>query len=267
MVAQVESNILDALVQKAMRIRELDKLVIKAVIEWDIEQLGKLVDEYRELKKTIKIDLMQNPVISIPDINDKFAREVLQKVSSNQALPGEKAFHGNTLEEYFLDELDDADIEQLGMDLFYSWFSHYEYVEGLYNIGSLILSVSRIPEYLLNFIDEARQCFAFQRYTAVYSLCRTIIEIVVRDICVKHGLVQGPTVKEKPLKFFEPPELREMIVEICRLPKYKPLKERLDKIRVNANFLIHGNCTATSKEAKDLFSETLGVIQELYKQD
>ena len=34
--------------------------------------------------------------------------------------------------------LSEEEIEQLGSDYFYSWFSHYEYVESLYEIESLI---------------------------------------------------------------------------------------------------------------------------------
>lgn len=115
-------------------------------------------------------------MINLPDINDKFAKEILHKISQGEALPAERAFQGSVLEEYFVDELHENEIEQLGSDLFYSWFSHYEYIEGLYNIGSLILSIGKIPENLVHFIHEARNCYAFQQYSAVYSLCRTILD-------------------------------------------------------------------------------------------
>ncbi|MFC1556954.1 hypothetical protein ACFL6I_19655 [candidate division KSB1 bacterium] len=89
------------------------------------------------------------------------------------------------IEEYFLDELAESEIEQLGLDLFYSWFSHYEYIEGFCSIGTLILEKGKIPDYLAHFLDEARICYAFQQYSAVYSLCRTILEITVRNVCIK----------------------------------------------------------------------------------
>lgn len=256
---------MDDLLKKASRVKELNKLVIKAVAEWDIEQLAKYVDEYRELKKEIKSVLMEHPVVNIPDIRDKYAREILQKISSGEILPVERAFQGSILEEYFIDKLEEDEIEQLGSDLFYSWFSHYEYIEGLYNIGSLILAVGKIPEYLAHFVSEARSCYAFQQYSAVYSLCRTILEISIRDVCVRNGIIQDKSEKVKPLEYYEL-DLHEMIVKICKLTKYKPLKERLNNIRLKTNFLIHGNKTISGEEAKDMLRETLKVVQELCKQ-
>lgn len=251
---------MDDLLKKALRVKELDKLMIKAVAEWDIEQLPKYVGEYRELKKEIKTILMEHPVVHIPDIRDKYAKEILQTISSGDLLPTEKAFQGSTLAECFSDTLERNEVEQLGSDLFYSWFSHYEYIEGLYNIGSLILAVGKIPEHLTRFVSEARNCYAFRQYSGVYSLCRTILEICVRDICVKHGIVQNKPSEYNKLG------LHDMIVKICKLEKYKHLKDRLDNIRLETNFLIHGNKTIWGQEARDMLRETLKVVQELYKQ-
>ncbi len=250
------------LLSKALQLKELDKLVIKSVVEWNIEQLAKYVEEYRELKKAIKTSLLENPLINLPDVRDTYAREILQKISRGETLPAERAFQGSILEEYFIDELDDIEIEQLGSELFFSWISHYEYVEALYDIGSLILAAGKIPEYLAHFLDEARKCYAFQQYSAVYSLCRTMLEITVRHVCVKHKLIEDKSQKVKPLEYFEP-NLAIMIREICNIPIYKPLKERLDGIRRKSNFLIHGNKTVSEIEAKEMLRETLRVIQEI----
>ena len=105
---------MDDLLSKALRLKELDKLVIKSVVEWNIEQLAEYVYEYRELKKEIKTSLMEYPLVNLPDIRDKYAREILQKISAGETLPAERAFQGSILEEYFSDELDDSEIEQLG---------------------------------------------------------------------------------------------------------------------------------------------------------
>ena len=56
-----------------------------------------------------------------------------------------------------------------------------------------------IPESLCQYILEARDRFALQQHNAVVSMCRTILEGAVKDLCEKKG-------------FFEPQE--KNVIEI-----------------------------------------------------
>lgn len=70
-------------------------------------------------------------------------------------------------------------------DEFYASFSGGEYVENKMLAGSIIVQLAQAPEHLERVVSEIRECFAYQRYMAVAVLCRTAIEIVLRDIYAK----------------------------------------------------------------------------------
>jgi len=42
------------------------------------------------------------------------------------------------------------------------------------------------PKNIESYISEARYCYAFERYNAVYSLCRTILDVSIKYLyCIK----------------------------------------------------------------------------------
>jgi hypothetical protein len=166
----------DDVIQKALRLKELDKLIIKAIATWDIEEFSKCLVEFNESKKHIRSYGLEHPLVNLQEIENLDARLIIAKINSGEPFSVEKAMSGSELKEFLKGELDENDIENLGSDLFYSWFSHYEYIEGLYEIGSLTLSCGKVPANLSKFVDEARHCYTFQQYNAVFSLCRTILE-------------------------------------------------------------------------------------------
>ena len=159
-------------------------------------------------------------------------------------------------EKVSLEALDDSEIEQLGSDLFYSWYSHYEYIETLYDIGSLIVSIT-IPEALKTYVSEARSCFAFQQYNAVYGLCRTILESAIRHSCERKGyLKRGGNVVD--IESYKPAEL------INKAAK-GDLRDRVKDIYSKTSTLLHGRKTIKSEDAKKMFRDTLKAVQDLYK--
>lgn len=77
-------TILDAktegeLVQKALKIYDLEKSATKAVIEGDIENLFKALDEFTKLKKEVLETIIDIPSLTI---NNHQALEILRKISS-----------------------------------------------------------------------------------------------------------------------------------------------------------------------------------------
>jgi len=256
---------MNEVIEKALRLKEIDKEIVKAVVNRDVDSLMAHVSKFVDLKKEIKKKFIDNSIDILAGVKDKAARAILHKVFSGEPFPVEKAMEGSRLADFLVDELTEQEIEQLGSDHFYSWFSHYEYIEGLYNIGSLILAVGKIPNNFERFVHEARSCFVFQQYNAVFTLCRTMLEITVKDLCIKNRILPKDVenIKQRKARI---PDLYELINNLCdRTPKYRKFRGKLHKIRSKGNFIVHGNKTVTKKEAETLLKETLDLIHFIYE--
>ncbi len=162
-----------------------------------------------------------------------------------------KRIETQTGESFDYDKLEYDEIEEL-QDLFYSWFSHYEYLEGLYEIGSLVIGFS-IPDVLKAYVSEARTCYAFQQYNAVYGLCRTILEITIRHRCQRKGIIRH---QEDNIVDFDEYRPGELINKSTR----GALRERVKEIYSDTSTLLHGRKTVSSDDAKRMFKDTLKVV-------
>jgi histone H3/H4 len=244
------------LTQDALALNKLNKIVVKSVVEWNPAELSKSLQEYVKIKKRIKITLIDNPVVKV---SDPAAQDILKKINQDdfQADRLIRILESQSDEPVSLAGLDETEIEELGSDLFYSWYSHYEYIEALYDIGSLIVGIS-IPKSLNSYVSEARSCFAFQQYNAVYGLCRTILESAVRHTCERKGLLRRTGANVIDFESYKPSEL------IYKAAQGK-LRERLKDIYSNTSTMLHGRKTINSKDAKAMFRNTLEAVQDLYK--
>ena len=244
------------LTQDATKLDKLNRAVVKAVIEWNPDNIGKSLKEYVNTKVKIKTALIDFPVAKI---HDHLAKNVLSKIGQGESFQADniiKMLESQSQEAVSLEALDDSEIEKLGSDLFYSWYSHYEYIEALYDIGSLIVSIT-IPETLRTYVSEARSCYAFQQYNAVYGLCRTILESAIRHTCERKGFItRGSNVVD--IEFYKPAEL------INKAAKGN-LRQRLKDIYSKTSTLLHGRKTIKSEDAKKMFRDTLKAVQDLYK--
>jgi hypothetical protein len=151
--------------------------------------------------------------------------------------------------------LNDDEIGKLS-DLLYAKFSHYEYVGNLYEINFIILRII-VPKNLEKYIAEARYCYAYEQCNAVYSLCRTNFEITIKHIyAYKHN---------KPLKY-----IAEEKKPMSQLIKYLCINLTVLNIKIRAIYydgtsdLIHWGRIVGRLEAKEMFHDTLDVIQKLY---
>ena len=202
------------MVEKALRLKELDKLIIKAIATSDVTQLAKHITEFNTSKKLIRSYALEHPILNMQEIENPSARLIIQKVMSGEPFSVEQAMHGSAIEEFLKGELDENDIEKLGSDLFYSWFCDYEYIQGLYEIGALTLSCGDVPKNLSRFVDEARHCYTFQQYNAVFSLCRTILEVCIKDIATTCKILPKDKGNIKRLAS-RTPELCDLINQLC----------------------------------------------------
>lgn len=253
-----------SLTNKALKLIKLDKDIIKAVINKD-DKLLELIIEFVVFKKGIKLSLTDIP-FSVTKTHDKKAREIIQKISLGEPLPlqaddiarrFEKSYESSTGEKLNLNALSGDELDEMVSDLFYSWFSPQAYIEGLYEIGSLTVGVT-VPDLLVTYVQEARSSYAFQNYNAVYSLCRTIIEASIRDICLRKKLIKE---KENNVYFFKSYSVGELISKVSK----GDMKDRIHKIFYEKTSpLIHGRKTITSKEAKETFKDTLKMVHDLY---
>ena len=240
----------------ALRLAELDRRLLRTVVEANVEEFRNTVAAYLTLRKSLKIRLLDEPVVSVSDAD---AREVLKKISGGDGLPSDKvieqlgAFSGEHIP---IDELDGGDFEQLGSELFYSWFSHFEYIESLAELRPLIVCQS-VPKSVSRLVQQVKDCYAFQQYDAAYGLCRIVIEASIRDICVRCQLF--PNLGENVILFakFNWPQLRDKVSS-------GPLRKRLESLYSDLSVLVHGRKTVTRKEARDAFEETLQVVEQLY---
>jgi len=244
------------LTQDAIKLNKLNRLVVKAVVESNTDELFKSLQGYVNVKK-IKTVLIDHPIVRV---HDHTAQDVLKKLSQGEPLQADnlvRILEAQSDESVSLDGLDDSEINELGLDLFYSWYSHYEYIEALYDIGSLIVGIS-IPAALTSYVSEARTCYAFQQYNAVYGLCRTILETAVRHTCERKGLIKKSSANVIDFESYRPSEL---INKASR----GELRVKLKDIYRNTSAMLHGRKTINSDDAKRMFRDTLKAVQELYK--
>ena len=242
--------------EDALRLAELDRLVVRAFMESNFDGLTNFIVEFVNLRKMLKKQLMDLPVI---EIQNKKAQEILRRLSVGDKLPSEELIQ--VLEDRIgdnerLEDLDPGEIEDLGNTLFYSWYSHFEYIEGLNEIGSLVLGI-HTPKSMEDFVREAKNCYAFQQYNAMYALCRTIIESSVRDICFKRRLFPKRITNVRYIDEYRWCDLRDKVSS-------GQLNRQLKDIYRKTSSLIHGRKSVEKEEARDIFIETLKVVHDLY---
>lgn len=244
------------LTQDALSLKNLDKLSVKWVLEWNVEELMKTLQEFMDLKKKIKKEMIECPVAKI---HNDIAQEVLRKISQSEEFQTEKIIKGienQTGSSFEFDKLDfeEADDDEM-RDLFNSWFSHYEYLQGLYEIGSLVVSYS-VPDTLKSYVSEARSCYAFQQYNAVYGLCRTILEIAIRHRCGRMGIIK----RNEKIVDFDSYRPSELINKSTR----GALKDRVKEIYSDTSTLLHGRKTVKKEDAVKMFKDALSTVEALY---
>jgi len=212
--------------------------------------------KFIHLKRRIKSGFAKKSAIIIEDFK---TRELLQKISNDEQFIADiiiQSFEEMTGEEFDVYKLDWDELENIVSDELYSWFGPYEYIERLIEIGTLIIGLS-IPKSLSYFISEARQSYAFQNFNAVYSLCRTILETSMRDVCIRMGKIQRPKDDKEFYKEYPP---RKLINTVSR----GSLRGKIHSLYGELSSLIHGYKTVNEETAKHALQETLIITQELY---
>ncbi|MGA2240317.1 MAG: hypothetical protein ABSH06_27135 [Thermodesulfobacteriota bacterium] len=245
-----------ALIQNASALIEIDRKIVKAIVESSFENLSTLISEFRDKKIKVQKALAELGVVEDADDSEK---ELLVRVQ--RGFPTDiviEQWERSTGEGASFYELSDEEVDELGQDLFYTWISHYEYIRNIFKLNTLILR-TKIPEGLRGYIFEARDCFALQQYNAAVSMCRTILEGAVRDLCEKKGFLEP---HGKNLININPKDVFNQLIKKVSSGK---LKRRAFKIYYgDACPIIHGDRSMNTDEALRVLRETMDVVQELY---
>ena len=254
----------DDMIQKALRLKELDKLIIKAIATSDVGHIAEYIVEFNTVRKLIRTYGLEHPLVNMNDIENSDARLIIQKIMSGETFSVERAMPESSIKEYLKGELDENDIEDLA-DLLYSWFSHQEYIQGLYEIGALTLACGKLPDNLSRFVDEARHCYAFQQFNAVFSLCRTILEVCIKDVATACAILPTDMNNIRQMES-RTSDLYYLINRLCdEFSMFSPIRGQLHRVRRGTNSIIHGDRIVRRAEAKDTLKETLFTIHQLYE--
>jgi len=221
-------------------------------------KLFSLLDEYYKIKRAIKSEFMEKSVLNIQDPK---LLETIKSIQNNKQI-FEIENYLDMFEKLLKNDLDfneltDEEIQSLESH-FYSFFSGYDYVRNLFTIQSLIININ-IPKNLVILVDEVRKCFAFEQYNAANSLCRTILEISMRDVAIRIGRIE---ISDKEIESnisydqYPPKKLRKIVSE-----NNDELRNRLNNLYRKLSKLIHGYETNIGINIKETFS----IIEDIYQ--
>lgn len=247
-----------------LKLAELNKRVIQAILDDDQTGLINALTDYQTLRKSLRTHFLDQTTASIDSAD---ATEILRKIYGGDGLATDKLIErlfSESESDRSLDEFDDEELWSLGSDLFYSWFSHYEYITGLAELRPLVIR-SSVGESVSRLVRQVKDCYALQQYDAAYALCRTVLEASARDICLKRPLL--PHLSDNEILFEEipwgqrrgqPPGLRDTVSS-------GSIRERLGFLYSELCSVVHGRRKSVTKdEARRTFEETLQVVEQLY---
>ncbi len=148
-----------------------------------------------------------------------------------------------------------GDFDKVGAEIMYSWIKPAEYGARFAEVSALVARFP-MPFDLRCFLDEARQCYALGQFSAVQSLCRTILETAVNDIASRTGKMPRAAAEKDEFKG-------------------SPLKERIrlvagdscDQIHQHYHHLckvVPGFSTSATNGALGTLTKTVGFVQHLY---
>jgi hypothetical protein len=245
----------------ALEVISLKKAASEALAKGDVAAFSDASAKEIQLRRKLRLEVTAKNFIQV---ESKAAKDLLRKIRSDVAEEEEQA----TAE--ILKKIEDkgtcglliedaGDIDDLAGKLLYSWFSDREYVLGLFRSGAVVIRC-RVPFELRSLVEEARQCYAFQQYHAVISLCRTILETAVTDIGVRLRLIPKSALTRRDFyKQYPPWERIDAVAS-------EPLRTQMHNFYDIASAVIHGRETTPTVSALGALKSTLTMVEQLYSQ-
>lgn len=246
-----------SLTDELLRLAELDRHVVRAVVEGDTDDLGEALGSYMALRQDLRKKLLDRAVATV---EDAAAAKVLRKLTSTIGLPSDEIM--NRLKRYSESDADDSEFDKeelwhLGSNYFYSWYSHEDYVKALAELRPLIHE-NDVPDSVSKLLHQVRDTYAFGLYQATYALCRTAIEVAIRDVCVRRSLF--PDLGKETVLFekYHWSRLRDKVSSGM-------FRERLKKHYHELSMVLHGRRTVEKEDAQNAFKNTLEIVEQLYR--
>ncbi len=253
---------IDSLVNNAFELKR--KLVLKIsqneLDESFIEEVYKLADIIKKLK------LILADKYIFENLSDEKIINLVSKFSLNQFFD-----KNNDIEQRlskFLEPLtgfNDDEKWDIGVKVFYSWFSHYDYIDAMLELGVLTYKYS-FPKKIRALFLEARNCYAFQQYTATVSLLRTLLENVLIDISKRLGVysdiiekINSGINKNKKRFYFN-----LFLGELFKDKKNTALCKKCKKMYYDTSAVIHTGKKVNPYKAKKYFNEMVILVHNLY---
>lgn len=261
---------------------EFPEALSQAFDNEEFEPVAALVIEHVQIKRSIKQHFLNLPAAHLPDDASGDVRAMVQTIVLGHKLRLEELLSDTPLKDLFNDEHTFDELDDLAAKHYFSWYSHYEYVSGMLEVGALIARADDTPAEFGSFLQEMRQCYAFQQYLAVCVLCRTVIEIALRHLCQLEGFFNpehqnyGITTsyyerkaREQKRSFripedyqMQPADLRALL---DRSSYFKKFRSPIGDLYADLSRVVHGNRTISKSEAKNFARDTLQLLHDLYE--
>jgi len=195
----------------------------------DIDELFRILGQETKAIRDLRIHLLNNASVVT---NDSAVKEFLDGFDPSE---------------------DFDDPAKVGQEHLYSWFSPANYAASLIKVRVLITRLE-IPPDLRSYVEEARQCYALQQYTAVQSLSRTILEVAVNDIGLKLRKFTVEDIDQEQLK------MKKRIEHIAR-----DMASDVYSHYKNLCKVVHGRTTRAQDGSLGSLIKTIALVQILYE--
>ena len=254
------------------------------------------LENYNDARRRLRLTVGQASVLHLPGAEHKRERWFLQQVLLEEA-PLDKLFRslGQRNSLHFSEEELNPIVEE-----YLSWFSYLDYAQAKLEGAVLVVNAGELPPDLMHFVTEIQECYAFQRYTAVYALCRTALEAGLLPVYRANQLahpdsrnsqyvrkrIEGTKMKSEKKKRLTAysqlysnltlddfsPSLEQMITRLCWLSNYSKakvgdelLRSLLHDIRDRGNSMIHANMTANRQSARQMMIDLFQALHALHE--
>lgn len=268
------------------RLEELYNKVISSAFDSNIDK--EALNEYRESKKELLLYLFDKPIQITDSKHFAEVRKRLQRLTLNgdPFLP-DKSFDDekfnkalNMFKDLLEPEFSSEEIDDLAWKYFYDFFSGQDYVLHKMKSQLLFLQTERLPENFKAFITEIQECFIFQKYIAATVLCRTVLEIAIRDLFKQNKLSSEksrywPEIepffqkkREENKSFFIEdfdPTLNERMNIMSLVEKFSPYTKEMHEVRTLGNSIVHGNRISNRETCSEMIKKTFLLIHHLYE--
>lgn len=216
--------------------------------------------DYTESKRLLTRTLLRLRTVST---SDRTAERVIRSIGLNEPLPADRilqpilAADPKQYETYGLaySYLEDSELEDVSWNEFHGWYSVDGYVLGQI-VTRVLVTPKSPPEVISTILSEIQMCYAFGQTTAIYGLCRTLIETALTDVCVRIGaLTQAQVASDFFFKDFPPAKRIHWTLR-------GSYKAEAFELYTATSRVIHGNARAS--DATPIVRRSIALVERLY---